>query len=258
MDDLLSGTDGPFDLTNVGLGMASNDAVSQEEVMVSVAMMSEDKQMEQYHHLPSVKVSLSSLANTHETRNEEAAMKMLQRKMSLQLGEPEMKRATAESLMFPTQTHFLDFMMTVSRAIGLDAILPGRNIRPWTFSLDLQRPYRELRANYGKLGFDPAGRLLYIGTIANVEQVFIAMRPVTHDPRHPLYDESSVEPLTTTLSDFSGSTQLTPERYQALAMFLIVQLAHSCSKGVWVFDEYGDSSADGFDEWKLKDVTDAL
>lgn len=58
--------------------------------------------------------------------------------------------------------HFLDFLVLVSRGIGLGALLPNANNNmSWLFCLDVRRNEKwDFRMANARLGFDPSERML--------------------------------------------------------------------------------------------------
>src|SRR6202007_637888 len=76
-----------------------------------------------------------------------------------------------------TKTSMIDYQLTVGKEMGLSALLPNRQgDHGFYFGLDLQKPTKAFKGKHGMLGFDPAGRMLYIGTQGR-EDVFLAMAP---------------------------------------------------------------------------------
>ncbi len=86
--------------------------------------------------------------------------------------------------------HYLDFSLKVPSHIGFDAILPATSIGislVWKLEIDLKQSIHEFYNHKGDLGFDPCGRMLFIGKHGH-ELVFLAMAPIgfLNDPNYPV------------------------------------------------------------------------
>ena len=114
------------------------------------------------------------------------------------------------------RNHYLDFILTVSSELGLWAAVPKYADHHFTFELDLQTPIRAFRAKYGKLGFDPKGRMLYIGR-ANCEDVYLAFCPKSF-----LDDPHSAEEVD--LRKCTGETALSPKHYRMAVLYIATAL----------------------------------
>ena len=75
--------------------------------------------------------------------------------------------------------HHIDFSLKVPDCMGFDAILPPPSIgvnTTWCFHLNLLGSVHPFLNHRGDLGFDPTGRMLFIGTHDH-DNIFLAMAP---------------------------------------------------------------------------------
>ena len=80
-------------------------------------------------------------------------------------------------------SHFIDMLVVVSRGIGLGTLLPnsGSDL-DWEFKLDMSKNcFRDFTVARAKLGFNPSGRMLWVGTTTMSEDVWIALVPNTFE-----------------------------------------------------------------------------
>jgi len=71
----------------------------------------------------------------------------------------------------------IDYHLTVANCVGFSPLLPNtRSDHTYEFKMDLKKQIRDFKGKHAMLGFDPAGRMLFIGTRDN-ENVFLAMAP---------------------------------------------------------------------------------
>ena len=93
-------------------------------------------------------------------------------------------------------SHFIDMLVVVSRGIGLGALLPnfGSDL-DWEFKLDVSKNHsRNFTMVRAKLGFNPSGRMLWVGTTTMSEDVWIAMVPSAFEATAaPMLEELDLE-----------------------------------------------------------------
>src|SRR6266571_6803389 len=104
--------------------------------------------------------------------------------------------------------HHIDFLLKVPDRMGFDVILPPPSIgvnTTWCFHLNLLGSVHPFLNHRGDLGFDPTGRMLFIGTHDH-DNIFLAMvsypctsTPTSLTPLHlqTLWEHSSTIPVTT-------------------------------------------------------------
>lgn len=137
--------------------------------------------------------------------------------------------------------HFVDMLVTVSRGIGLGALLPNvTSNMSWKFFLDVsQHGSRDFGMVNAKLGFDPLERMLWIGKTPMAEDVWIAMVPyafATDD--------------TPALEELKGAgkrrTHLRDRHRDILLVFLANMLGKIGMRGIYLTTPYPDLDNVGF------------
>jgi hypothetical protein len=138
-------------------------------------------------------------------------------------------------------SHFIDMLVVVSRGIGLGALLPnfGSDL-DWEFKLDVSKNrFRDFTMVRAKLGFNPSGRMLWVGTTTMSEDVWIAMVPNTF--------ETDAAPM---LEELEGegakkcSTHLKDSHRKILLMFLAHVLQSIGFRHISVSSRYPDLDED--------------
>jgi hypothetical protein len=76
--------------------------------------------------------------------------------------------------------------------------------------MDLKKPYQDFKGKYGKFGFDPKGKLLYLGKSRN-NNVWLAMGPL-------MFFKNSGEDIPA--GHVTGDTRLSMKHYRMIVMFL--------------------------------------
>lgn len=77
----------------------------------------------------------------------------------------------------------MDYKFGLSAALGLDAGLPNLNIDEvrndpsWTFTFKPSCRHWEYRGNREVIGFDPTGRMLYLGKTRTGEDLWLIVAP---------------------------------------------------------------------------------
>ena len=114
---------------------------------------------------------------------------MLQDKRRLFVDSGMIQPGTSDLYDWEINGHYIDFSLRVPSRLGFDAILPARSggvSFDWKLEIDLKQSIREFYNIKGDLGFDPCGRMLFIGKHGH-ELVFMAMAPTEFvDNVHPL------------------------------------------------------------------------
>ena len=76
-----------------------------------------------------------------------------------------------------TSSSLIDFFLTVGNRIGFSPLLPNARSDPrFCLHMDLHMQYKDFKTKNAMLGFDPAGRMLFLGRCRN-EDVYLAMAP---------------------------------------------------------------------------------
>ena len=122
-------------------------------------------------------VKLSTLKKEYELNHVRTAMHRMRKRSKVHIDEEFVHQVNDANLAWGATEHFLDYYLLVSAKKGLHAILPkGTRDVSYSFSLDLNHSKRTWKARYAELGFDPAGRMLWIGRY-HQEDVWLAMVP---------------------------------------------------------------------------------
>jgi hypothetical protein len=229
----------------------AEDALPQTQVFESIFLHEQGPQPSgrTWEQTKVQSVKLSTLARTFEMRDKATAIKMLHRRINLRLDSDLCYRSDDEMLAWDGSKHFLDFFLVVGGSIGLHALLPNK-VADHTFSisLDLFLQYRQFRPKFGKLGFDPTGCMMALGTgpasdlwlgfcpRENMEDLNVANEaPMLNDKQH-------------------GDTRLSYPHFRMAVMFLAYALSQNPSLPIYVMHQYGMDDTD-LGKWKIKDVT---
>ena len=140
-----------------------------------------------------------------------------------------------QNIYWGLREHRLDYLLTVSAEIGLWAATPNVNTdHNYILSMELNKPYRDFKGKYGKLGFDPKGRILHIGKSKN-NDVWLAMAPLS------FFDESEE---TAPAGHVTGDTRLSTKHYRMIVIFFAYLLSKLNDRGFTCLDMYGISLTD--------------
>lgn len=141
-------------------------------------------------------------------------------------------------------SHFIDMLVVVSRGIGLGALLPnfGSDL-DWEFKLDVSKNHsRDFTMVRAKLGFNPSGRMLWVGTTTMSEDVWIAMVPSTFETNPaPMLQELDLERAN---KRQKRHTHLTDRHRKILLMFLAYVLQSIGFRHISVSSTYPDLDQD--------------
>ncbi|KAI5999940.1 hypothetical protein EDD15DRAFT_2362477 [Pisolithus albus] len=122
-------------------------------------------------------VKLSTLQKEYEKNQQKRALMRLMRRQRVEIDDRYLHDVSNADLAWAANEHFIDMMVIVTDKPGLHALLPQNDTDPsYVFKLDLHQRHRTWKAKHVDLGFDPAGRMLYIGTY-NQEEIWLAMVP---------------------------------------------------------------------------------
>lgn len=205
-----------------------DDAPTQEDLLRAIFQPSVIPEAERdgFESLRRMTVRLSKLREAYERGQSTKAMGYLDQRTKLKIDADLYIPVEDDRLLWNSKVHRLDYMMTVSDGIGLWAAIPNvPSNHNFMFNMDLKAPYREFKAKYGKLGFDPKGRMLYIGKCRN-EDVWLAMAPLKFDDELPA-------------GYVTGDSRLTTRQYRMLVMFLAKALMSIRDRGFTCDDPYG-------------------
>ena len=121
-------------------------------------------------------LKLSKLRALYESEDNNA-ISLLGTRHRIQIDEEYTLKMGVGKIYMNTGTSMIDFHLTVGGCLGLSPLLPNaRSHVQFCLYMDLHQPYREFKGKNTMLGFDPTGRMLYIGRCRN-EDVFLVMAP---------------------------------------------------------------------------------
>jgi hypothetical protein len=204
-----------FDLDDIPVAMEPDpgDAVEGDDILAALLNRGGPHLDERYSfeaqraHV----VSVSKMKSIYERGDEQRAIDLLRKRTSLKWDPCMITDGLDEMLTWEVNNHFIDYLLLVSASIGLHAIIPNKSEDPgYSFNLSLTQPYRPFAQKYATLGFDPAGRMLFVGTVG-LDNVYIALAP-----RRALNGSAERVPN----GSCSGSTHLKQRHYLAVCSFL--------------------------------------
>jgi hypothetical protein len=147
-----------------------------------------------------------------------------------------------------TKSSMIDYHLTVGNCLGLSPLLPNILSDPqFCFEMDLKKPFREFKGKNAMLGFDPTGRMLYIGRCRN-EDVFLAMAPNGFLDGH-------FQPTRAGYS--TGPSTMSKRHYRQTAMMLVHFLAQIEELSFLNTDPVYDQNLNS-DDPKFHLITDVL
>jgi hypothetical protein len=205
-----------FFLDDIPRALEAEDGINQDEVLKGVY---------QYQDmLPGVtrtfetekvfKVKLHTLRNIFQRKDEFQALNLTRgKRVRIDLDNDSVLESKAPDLLWHCHNYFLDYLLIVSSKIGMHAILPPIRVTSdpqYTFRLQLDQPFRGFPTKFAQLGFDPKGRMLFIG-MQNQDNVWLGMMP-----RHVFRGEGEEIPAGTC----SGPTQMKGKHYRAILSWL--------------------------------------
>lgn len=211
--------------------MEADNHVSQNELLLGIFHGSQVPLQERdlFQKLPQSSVRLSTLRDVFNKKQRLQAIRQLGSRSRIHLDSELIVAPDNDTLLWDMRHHHLDFVMAVSSEPGLWAAIPNVNSdHTFSFKLDLKKPIRSFNNKYGKLGFDPKGRMLYIGQCKN-EDVWLALCPwATLDNA-----ADDVE-----AGYCSGDTRLSTPHYRMIVMFLAKALSSLSDRGFTLEADY--------------------
>jgi hypothetical protein len=170
----------PFCLSDIPPELDTDDPVNQEDLLIHLYRNSDnDLSFEQtFETLQIRKLTVSALERQYKQLRSAQAISSLRTRTQVVLERDSTYKTHSPDVSMSCDQHFLDFFMAVGSGMGMDAVLPAVDVdHTWTFNMDVTQPFRQWRMNYGRLGFETAGRMLYFGRRAQ-EDVWVAFAPL--------------------------------------------------------------------------------
>lgn len=221
-----------MDLNTVPPSLEADDSIDQGELMRSIFQQNfiPEAERDPFERLKATSMRLSRLRDIYEKKRLSTALQCLELRSKIKIDSDLQISPEDDLLLWNTKAHRLDYMLTVSDEIGLWSIMPNvESDHTFTFNLDLSQPYRDFKAKYAKLGFDPRGRMLYIGKCRS-DDVWLALAPLD-------FIEGGSEDIPP--GHVTGDTRLSTSRYRMVVMFFASVLSSIPDRGFTCIDPYG-------------------
>ncbi|KIN99500.1 hypothetical protein M404DRAFT_10368 [Pisolithus tinctorius Marx 270] len=234
--------------------LQAEDGIFQEELQHAIAYKRNpsSRMIESFHRSPVKTVPLSTMHKQYDEKREIQALRCLTRRQKVNIDDEYVHRGNDPNLAWGATKHFLDLMLIVCGRPGLDAALPKDETDPsYTFKLDLHQRQRKWRANHCELGFDPAGRLLYIGTYQQ-EEIWLAMVPRTFTDENA--NDREDENINMTHLD-TPSTVMDEDHFCMLVTFLAQAMGRDGYKDIYF---RGERYPNGLTVKELQKTTNLL
>jgi hypothetical protein len=225
-----------FDLEVIPEALQTEDSIQQEDVLSEIfkARQYQTGQGRTFEKEQVFNVKISTLRRSYEKKDSHYAINLMRRRVRVELDARSTADSRDDDLMWHCTNFFLDYLMLVSADIGLHAILPNVQSDPgYNFRLQLNQPYRTFSAKFAKLGFDPKGRMLFIG-FQGIDNVWLAMAP-----RRALRPDGEDIPVGTC----TGPTMMATEHYLAMLAWLSHTLQETAISDVFLSVPYPDISS---------------
>ncbi|KAG1758543.1 hypothetical protein EDD22DRAFT_997786 [Suillus occidentalis] len=240
----------PFDLADVPSSVEAEDPLPQSDVLECLFLTQEGGRSagRTWEQTKVQAVNLSTLARAFKKGDKATAIALLQRRSVLRFDDDLCYDNEDEMLAWDASNHFLDFCLVVGGSIGLHALLPNKVVdHTFSIALNLCLPARLFRPKFGKLGFDPTGCMMAIGTGPSCEY-WLAFCPQEN------LDDLDVANTAPLLSDRQhGDTRLSSSHFRMAVMFLAYALSKNPNLPIYIMHQYG--TEDDLTAWRIKDVS---
>ncbi|KAG2353802.1 hypothetical protein BDR07DRAFT_1495656 [Suillus spraguei] len=241
----------PFNLADVPSSVEADDALPQSDVFESLFMRQDSPQASgrTWEQTKVQSINLSTLARTFKKDDKATAINLLHRRSVLRLDHDLYYDADDEMLAWDASKHFLDFCLVVGGSVGLHAFIPNKVVdHTFSIALNLCLPTHLFRPKFGKLGFDPTGCMMSLGTAPSTE-LWLAFCP------HENLDDMDMANAAPLLSEKQhGDTRLSSSHFRMAVMFLAYALSKNPNLPIYVMHQYGTDEVD-LHGWRIKDVS---
>jgi len=213
-----------LDLDEIPSSFQVDDHVSQDELLQAIFQPTiiPENERDPYEKLTPSLIRLSRLKDTYEKKQGHTAIRFLNQRLKIKVDSDLRCLLEDDNLLWGVKVNRLDYILTVADKPGLWPILPNSSSNhTYAFNLDLSKPYRDFKAKYARLGFDPKGSMLLIGTCRN-DDVWLALVPHT-------FTQGISRDLPP--GYVTGDTRLSTPHYRILVMFLAVAMASIPERG---------------------------
>jgi len=188
------------------------EAVNQSEVLAEmIGNVSHNySALDEFNNTRVNRLKLSALKSLYEKKDKNA-LNLLNKRHTVHIDEEFRLRVGTGQIHLNPDHSMIDYHLAVANRIGLSPLLPNlTSAHRFTFEMDLQKPYFGFRGKHATLGFDPAGRMLFIGRCSN-EDVFFAMAPNAF-----LHGETAPVPA----GRSSGPSTMSRRHYRQMVMMM--------------------------------------
>lgn len=227
-----------MDINCIASALEVDDGYSQDDVLRDLFQggIVPEKERDHFESLPVQAIQLSHLKDIYMKKQTSKAIHLLNIRSKIKIDRDMQILSDDKNIFWGLREHRLDYLLTVSAEIGLWAATTNLTVdHNYVLSIDLNKPYRDFRGKYGKLGFDPKGRFLFLGKSRN-DDMWLAMAPWS-------FFEDSGEQIPA--GHVTGDTQLTTKHYRMTIMFIAHLLSHLHDRGFTCTDTYGISLTEG-------------
>ncbi|KAG8220318.1 hypothetical protein J3R82DRAFT_3522 [Butyriboletus roseoflavus] len=234
---------GQFDVADTPEELQTDDAVRQVDVEHALALDdfadSTKNQVTSFHRTAVTNVRLSQLRQEFEQKRDRTATMRLRKRSRVLIDDEFLLDRNDPQLAWGANKHFLDYFLLVAGKKGLHAVLPTTIADPsYSFKLDLHQRHRPWRARHSELGFDPAGRLLYIGSY-HQEEIWLAMVPrtFTHEDDGDDFDDIVNEECN--MQHINQPTTALSESHYCMLVYFLAKSLQACGfKDIYTLQDY--------------------
>ena len=149
----------------------------QSHILNEIIGSAADSNLEdKFVHMVTRTLKLSKLKALYDSRDENV-VSLLKHRHKIHVDDEFTLEMGVGKIRMDTRSSMIDYHLTVGNCMGFSPLLPNARSDPhFCFEMDLKMPFRDFKGKNGMLGFDPAGRMLYVGRCRN-EDVYLAMAP---------------------------------------------------------------------------------
>lgn len=171
----------PTDIADIpdALAVDADDTITpQSEVLKEIIgnALPDPSTVDDFDHMHPRTLKLSKLKTFYENKDKNV-LSLLKHRHKISVDDEFTLKMGVGQIYMDTNSSMVDFHLTIGNCLGLSPLLPNSLADPqFTFAMDLHMQYRDFKCKNAMLGFDPVGRMLYIGRCRN-EDIFLAMAP---------------------------------------------------------------------------------
>lgn len=176
-------------------------------------------------------LSISRLQQDYEHKRAASALQHLSNRSRVVLNADEALDPEHKEITWLPPDNFLDLLVVVANDPGFLAIIPNEaSNHNYSFQLTLKEPQKPWTAKYGKLGFDPIRRMLFLGRVEG-QQAWLAWVP------NKFWDSDldSPKPYTEDARD-PNKTVLPRGRYRRSVIFMAALCSEAQVQGITCFE----------------------